>query len=124
MLSSTPLIRTVSSPALIKQEIVMDQTRTMSLDGIDIDEEDIFSQWKEDASNAQTSPNKIDSKSIWKQIFSKSSKEKSPDDDLKAQWTDLDKDPSSDHNRFNKLPAGVKRTCPFYKKIPGNTNDL
>ena len=105
----------------------MDRTRTVSLDGMDINEEEIFSQWKNDENNfsvAQTSPNKVDSKSIWKQIFSKSTKDKSADDDLKAQWTDLDKNPSSDHNRFNKLPTGVKRTCPFYKKIPGNTNDL
>ena len=109
---------------------MVDPTRTVSLDGIDIDEEDIFSQWKNEANSsaiessvAQTSPNKVDSKSIWKQIFSKPAKDKSPDDELKSQWTELDKDPSSDYNRFNKLPPGVKRICPFYKKIPGNVND-
>lgn len=98
---------------------------------MDINEDEIFSQWKNetnslttDSSAAQTSPNNIDSKSIWKQIFSKPVKEKSMDDDLKSQWTELDKDPSSDHNRYNKLPSGVKRTCPFYKKIPGNVNGL
>ncbi len=130
--SSSPLIRTVSSPSIIKKEITVDRTRTVSLDGIDIDEDEVFSQWNDELSNSssvsttniQTSSTITDSKSIWKQIFSKPVKSKSTDDELKGQWSELDKDQSSNHYRFNGATAGVKRTCPFYKKIPGKLNSL
>ncbi len=124
--SSNSLVRTVSSPAIIKKEITIDRTRTVSLDGIDIDEEEVFSQWSSssDSTTAQTLSNNPDSKSLWKQIFSKPVQTKSVDDDLKAQWSELDKNQSSDHYRFNKPAPGVKRTCPFYKKIPGRMNCL
>ncbi|CAF3345622.1 unnamed protein product [Rotaria sp. Silwood1] len=127
--SSSTLVRTVSSPSSIKQEITIDQTRTVSLDGIDIDEEEVFSQWNDESNSSlsvntittQTSSTSVDSKSIWKQIFSKSIKSKPVDDELKQQWSELDKDQSSNYYRFNTPTAAVKRTCPFYKKIPGTT---
>jgi adenine specific DNA methylase Mod len=69
--------------------------------------------------NTQPSSTITDSKSIWKQIFSKSIKAKPVEDELKEQWSELDKNQPSNHYRFNKPTSGVKRTCPFYKKIPG-----
>jgi hypothetical protein len=119
--SSTPLIRTVSSPSIIKKEITIDRTRTVSLDGIDIDEEEVFSQWNEESNSSSSTL--VDSKSIWKQIFSKSVKSKPIDEELKEQWAELDKDQPLNHYRFNRPPAGVQRTCPFYKKIPGKKNN-
>jgi hypothetical protein len=61
---------------------------------------------------------------MWKQIFSKPAQTKTVDDELKAQWSELDQGQSSEHHRFNKPAPGVKRTCPFYKKIPSKTNRL
>ena len=126
--SSTPLIRTVSSPSIIKKEETVDRTRTVSLDGIDIDEEEVFSQWNEELNNSssvnttntQASSALVDNKSVWKQIFNKPVKAKPVDDELKEQWSELDKDQSSNHYRFNRSTNWrTKRTCPFYKKIPG-----
>ncbi len=130
--SSSPLVRTVSSPSIIKKEITIERTRTVSLDGIDINEDEVFSQWNDELSNSssvnttttQTSSTIVDSKSIWKQIFSKSVKSKPIDDELKEQWSQLDKNQPSNHYRFNGATSGVKRTCPFYKKIPGKLNSL
>jgi len=106
----------------MKKEITIDRTRTISLDGIDIDEEKVFSQWNDELDNSSSTI--ADSKSIWKQIFSKSVKSIPIDDELKEKWSELDKDQSSNHNRFNRPTAGVKRTCPFYKKIPGKLNSV
>lgn len=117
MKSSSSLIRTVSSPSLIKQEITIDRTRTVSLDGIDINEDEVFSQWNDDLNTSSSS--NVDSKSIWKQIFNKPVKSKPVDDELKEQWSQLDKDQPSNHYGYNKPANGVKRTCPFYKQIPG-----
>lgn len=38
---------------------------------------------------------------------------------MKEQWSTLDKEQSSNYSRFSTSTPGVKRTCPFYKKIPG-----
>jgi hypothetical protein len=106
---------------MIKNEITIDRTRTVSLDGIDINEEEVFSQWNEESNSSSTT---ADSKSIWKQIFSKSVKSKPLDDELKEQWSELDKNQPSNHYRFNGPATGIKKTCPFYKKIPGKINPL
>ncbi|CAF0917142.1 unnamed protein product [Rotaria sordida] len=127
--SSSTLLRTVSSPSIIKKETTINQTRTVSFDGVDINEEEIFSQWNDESNSSlsvdtttiQTPSTIFDSKSIWKQIFSKSIKAKPIDDELKEQWSELDKDQPSNHYRFNASAAPIKRTCPFYKKIPGTT---
>ncbi|CAF0912611.1 unnamed protein product [Adineta steineri] len=129
---SSPLVRTVSSPSIIKAETVTvtDRTRTVSLDGIDIDEEELFSQWNDQLNTSssattttQATTKTVDSKSVWKQIFGKPVKPKPivDDDELKEQWSQLDKEQPPSNHRFYNPPAGVKRTCPFYKKIPGTT---
>ncbi|CAF2337398.1 unnamed protein product [Rotaria sp. Silwood2] len=127
--SSSTLVRTVSSPSSLKKEITINQTRTVSLDGVDINEDEVFSQWNDESNSSlsvnttiiETSSTIVDSKSIWKQIFSKSIKSKPINDELKQQWSELDKDQSSNHHRFNAPAIAIKRTCPFYKKIPGTT---
>jgi hypothetical protein len=121
------MVRTHSLPSLVKQESGSDRTRTVSLDGVEINEEDVFSQWStqlkqsisDDAITKQASSTSADSKSIWKQIFSKAVKPKADDEALKQQWSDLDKDQPPSNHRFHGASTGVKRTCPFYKKIPG-----
>ena len=125
------MVRTNSLPSLIKQESESDRTRTVSLDGIDISEEDVFSQWNaqlkqsisDDAITKQASSTSADSKSIWKQIFSKAVKPKAEDDALQQQWSELDKDQPPSHHRFHRPSPAVKRTCPFYKKIPGRDHE-
>ncbi|CAF1942530.1 unnamed protein product [Rotaria magnacalcarata] len=116
---SSTLVRTVSSPSIVKNDISNDPSRTVSFDGAVINEEDVFSQWNEESSTSSSTA--VNSKSIWKEIFSKSVKSKPVDDELKQEWSALDKDQPSNHYRFNAAPVGVKRTCPFYKKIPGTT---
>ncbi|CAF0996744.1 unnamed protein product [Adineta steineri] len=129
---SSPLVRTVSSPSIVKTETVTvtDRTRTVSLDGIDIDEEELFSQWNDQLNTSasattttQATTKTVDSKSVWKQIFGKPVKPKPivDDEELKEQWSQLDKEQPPGNHRFYNPPAGVKRTCPFYKKIPGTT---
>ncbi|UJR33500.1 hypothetical protein I4U23_020945 [Adineta vaga] len=127
--SSRPLVRTVSSPAIHQEELVNNVTRTVSLDGFDMDANEIFSQWSDEVTNTSTidqtstqTKTTINSKSIWKQIFNKPVKSKVDDNELKEQWSELDKNQSTNHqHRYYGSTSETKRTCPFYKKIPGTT---
>ena len=119
--SSQTIVRTGSLPFIHKTEPEPSRTRTVSLDGDDINVDDVFSQWNDQSSNGMTTVEKPatteESKSMWKQIFSKPMKSKlANDDDLKEQWAEIDKDHPSTNHRFQST---VQRTCPFYKKIPG-----
>lgn len=101
-------------------------SRTVSFEKVEITEE-AFSQCSEESCSSSSSNTNItqtpsttaDSKSIWKQIFSKPVKPKAINDEMKEQWSTLDKEQSSNYSRFSTSTPGVKRTCPFYKKIPG-----
>ena len=100
---------------------------------MDINADELFSQWNDQSNSdsglgtntAQLSPSSLssaESKSIWKQIFSRPAKSKPVNDELKEQWSELDKDQSSStHHRFSRPSPNVARTCPFYKKIPGKS---
>ncbi|CAF0727805.1 unnamed protein product [Adineta ricciae] len=124
--SSSPLVRTTSLPTVIKKESITEKTDTVSLEGFDIDANEIFSQWTDELSNtSSTTPTKptVDSKSIWKQIFNKPVKSKADDQELKEQWSKLDKEQPTggNHHGFRGSTSDMKRNCPFYKKIPGTT---
>lgn len=102
--------------------------QTVSLEGEEINEDDVFSQWNDQCDTpsptepapAQKNLTTAESKSIWKQIFSKPAKVNTDDDQLKQQWSELDKDQPTNSHRFQSHSSQGQRTCPFYKKIPGN----
>lgn len=129
---SQTLVRTASLPFVQKIEPKMEpeRTRTVSFDGADIDENDLFSQWNDqsttsssnDSNKTEKPVSTVESKSIWKQIFSKPAKTPSMDEDLKQQWSTLDKEQPANNHRFHSTTSTSQRICPFYKKIPGKNS--
>jgi hypothetical protein len=121
------LVRTVSLPLTVKTELDQACQTRSSLDKIPMNENDQSSCCSSmDTRVDGISSTTVNSKSIWKQIFSRSKNEQPMDKDLKQQWSQVDQDHGSTikHRFFGSSSSAMKRECPFYKKIPGKIHRI